>query len=437
MKGRLGARARQRLFLRSPAPSRQAQTPQSTSSRSPAPPLTEKTPFTPGKACYVVCRRMRRTCAVTVACLAFGLLAGCRRDEQIQIYQTPKENVPPAAAAPAMAMMGADAVPAPANSTPPHWTTPSGWQEMRPNLPRLGDFVVSGPDGKKAEVTVMTFPGDVGGVLANVNRWRQRSRPGQHRGKWNRLRKGRCGFQRRKTLRLGGRLGTDGGRHDSAQRRFVVLQDARRPGRGGSRETRLSSVLVIGPFWRKPAPATAANPPPGHARHGGHDAMTDVRHGHGRRACRRFRCGTKMERANELDRNHSRPDGQEELFHRRRTPAKKQLSASAFWRAKAAECWPMSTAGAASWICRPLRKTRCRKSRPIAGRAGREGHDGGFLRHGRRRPAQLAWLAVSVPHGGQTWFYKLTGRRPGGGPWKGCLCQLRPIRPLPLNHAQE
>jgi hypothetical protein len=71
-----------------------------------------------------------------------------------------------------MAMMGADAVPVPGNSAPPHWTTPSGWQELPPNGVRLGDLLVPGPDGKKAEVTITSFPGDVGGAPANVNRWR-------------------------------------------------------------------------------------------------------------------------------------------------------------------------------------------------------------------------------------------------------------------------
>ena len=35
----------------------------------------------------------------------------------------------------------------------------------------LGKFSVEA-DGGKAEVTVSAFPGDVGGLLANINRWR-------------------------------------------------------------------------------------------------------------------------------------------------------------------------------------------------------------------------------------------------------------------------
>ena len=71
-----------------------------------------------------------------------------------------------------MPMMAANATPVPAASAAPRWTTPAGWQEVPPNGVRLGDLVVPGPDGKKAEVTITSFPGDVGGALANVNRWR-------------------------------------------------------------------------------------------------------------------------------------------------------------------------------------------------------------------------------------------------------------------------
>ena len=120
---------------------------------------------------------MRIPCAVTTACLVLGLLAGCRRDNQIQTYTAPKEAAPPPVAAqnqppPGMPMMGADAAPVPVNSVPLRWTTPAGWQKLAPTSIRLGNFVVPGPGDKKAEVTIISLPGDVGGTLANVNRWR-------------------------------------------------------------------------------------------------------------------------------------------------------------------------------------------------------------------------------------------------------------------------
>ena len=104
-----------------------------------------------------------------------GLLAGCRRDDQIQTYTAPKENQPPPSQnqpASGMSMMGADASAIPVNSAPIHWTTPAGWKEMPPTTIRKGNFIVPGASGKQAEVSVISLPGDVGGTLANVNRWR-------------------------------------------------------------------------------------------------------------------------------------------------------------------------------------------------------------------------------------------------------------------------
>ncbi len=53
----------------------------------------------------------------------------------------------------------------------PAWDVPAGWQEVPPSQMLLAKFLINGNDGK-ADVTVSVFPGDVGGVLANVNRWR-------------------------------------------------------------------------------------------------------------------------------------------------------------------------------------------------------------------------------------------------------------------------
>ncbi len=51
------------------------------------------------------------------------------------------------------------------------WETPSGWRETPNDNPtRIAVFRIE--DAPDAEVVVTRFPGDVGGVLANVNRWR-------------------------------------------------------------------------------------------------------------------------------------------------------------------------------------------------------------------------------------------------------------------------
>lgn len=55
----------------------------------------------------------------------------------------------------------------------PEWQVPSGWQEVAPPQMLLAKFVMPDKDQPKAEVTVSVFPGDAGGVLQNVNRWRR------------------------------------------------------------------------------------------------------------------------------------------------------------------------------------------------------------------------------------------------------------------------
>ncbi len=50
------------------------------------------------------------------------------------------------------------------------WTLPPGWQEVPGNGMRLATFAP--PGNLKTEATVVALPGDSGGELANVNRWR-------------------------------------------------------------------------------------------------------------------------------------------------------------------------------------------------------------------------------------------------------------------------
>jgi hypothetical protein len=54
----------------------------------------------------------------------------------------------------------------------PEWTAPPGWSEAPPSQMLLAKFVVAGQPEGKAEVTVSAFPGGAGGMLANINRWR-------------------------------------------------------------------------------------------------------------------------------------------------------------------------------------------------------------------------------------------------------------------------
>ena len=51
------------------------------------------------------------------------------------------------------------------------YTVPDGWEELPPSGIRKANLKVTDEFGS-AELTVLVFPGDVGGRLANINRWR-------------------------------------------------------------------------------------------------------------------------------------------------------------------------------------------------------------------------------------------------------------------------
>jgi len=140
-----------------------------------------------------------------LATAALGLLlAGCG-DDRVVTYRVPKERDPDlpgmaaagagqstnggGSAAPslppghpavdgagagrpgeAMATMANTAVPT-ADGAPLSWPAPAGWTPRAAGPMRKGSFTVPGPAGD-SDLSITAFPGDVGGELANVNRWR-------------------------------------------------------------------------------------------------------------------------------------------------------------------------------------------------------------------------------------------------------------------------
>src|SRR5436309_1348724 len=52
------------------------------------------------------------------------------------------------------------------------WTLPKDWTEVAPGEMRRASFRVKGGNGNEADVSVMVLPGNAGGDLNNVNRWR-------------------------------------------------------------------------------------------------------------------------------------------------------------------------------------------------------------------------------------------------------------------------
>jgi len=88
----------------------------------------------------------------------FVALAACRK-EPIEVRVVPKEDAPAAELA------------SPGRPRGVRWTAPAGWKEIAGSGMRVASFEPPKTAGN-AEVTVVALPGDVGGELANVNRWR-------------------------------------------------------------------------------------------------------------------------------------------------------------------------------------------------------------------------------------------------------------------------
>ena len=53
-----------------------------------------------------------------------------------------------------------------------HWEVPAGWKEVPAASMRYASFTVAGPKGDAADISVIMLPGQAGGDLENVNRWR-------------------------------------------------------------------------------------------------------------------------------------------------------------------------------------------------------------------------------------------------------------------------
>lgn len=132
--------------------------------------------------------------------MALSLVA-CKpkTDDAIRVEHVPKEVPPPVVAAaapalpaghpaiasgtaptPAMGAPGMGALPGMAEftaATPaPKWTIPTEWASGSMTATRKGSWVAPANAAKdqQAEITVTVFQGSLGGLLANVNRWRGR-----------------------------------------------------------------------------------------------------------------------------------------------------------------------------------------------------------------------------------------------------------------------
>jgi len=127
-------------------------------------------------------RSFRRGGALALAGALLVLLGGCRRDE-VTTYRVAKDlpagapsgeslgTAHQAPAAPPPGMAGdVPAPPTPSGAEALKWSLPKGWSQSFPGGMRFATFKI--PAAGKIDGSVVTLPGDAGGELANVNRWR-------------------------------------------------------------------------------------------------------------------------------------------------------------------------------------------------------------------------------------------------------------------------
>lgn len=91
-------------------------------------------------------------------------LTACSRDE-VRSYRVPKEESPqmPGATAGGAQTTGGAAL---------TWQAPDNWLDQGASGMRRGSFQVPGENGETADLSIIAFPGDAGGLAANINRWR-------------------------------------------------------------------------------------------------------------------------------------------------------------------------------------------------------------------------------------------------------------------------
>jgi hypothetical protein len=116
-------------------------------------------------------------CTLAAATL---FVAGCSRSESTP-QAVPLKPPPPKESAqptlppghPNIDMSAQTLPPGTASDAPnPQWTVPKDWQEGKASSMRRASFVAKDADGQTADIAVTVFPGDVGGLLMNINRWR-------------------------------------------------------------------------------------------------------------------------------------------------------------------------------------------------------------------------------------------------------------------------
>ena len=96
-----------------------------------------------------------------------AFVVSCERAD-VREYEAPKETFPQKAAVREQIEQAQNSAQTSAISL----KAPPGWQRQPPAPMRKASFVVEGADGAKVDISVTSFQGESGGLLANINRWR-------------------------------------------------------------------------------------------------------------------------------------------------------------------------------------------------------------------------------------------------------------------------
>ena len=113
----------------------------------------------------------------SIALCSLMLATSCSKDE-IVYYEVPKEpatendGMLPEGHPPLQSDISMPGMQASQSDTTLTWKTPEGWVNGKPSSVRLGSYAVEGMGNDSPDISVTRFPGDVGGLFSNVNRWR-------------------------------------------------------------------------------------------------------------------------------------------------------------------------------------------------------------------------------------------------------------------------
>ena len=108
-------------------------------------------------------------CSSDLACVAlsfFCVLTACDRQDEVRVYTEKKDA---AGGAPTVTTTAAPTAP---SSGKIEWTLPENWKQVPGERPMRAATFEVGQGEQRLEIVVSVFPGDAGGLAANINRWR-------------------------------------------------------------------------------------------------------------------------------------------------------------------------------------------------------------------------------------------------------------------------